>query len=73
MTYDWKKAGLSAACYCMGPRDGEPLCPCQMRLQGIFERDGQWIRPAQPEQVITPAVVRTPKPLAWASGLHEKD
>ncbi len=54
MTDGVKRAELPSACYCMGPQGGEPLCPCQMRAQGIFERDGQWIRPAQPEQVVGP-------------------
>jgi hypothetical protein len=33
------------ACGCTGPRPGEPLCPCAMREQGIFVRDGRYIRP----------------------------
>jgi hypothetical protein len=32
-------------CGCVGPQNGEPLCPCQMR--GIIVRDGRYIRPEQ--------------------------
>ncbi len=31
------------ACNCVGPRNGQPLCPCQMR--GVFQRNGRWIMP----------------------------
>jgi hypothetical protein len=27
---------LMAACYCMGPQNGEPLCPCRMRAFPSF-------------------------------------
>ncbi len=30
-------------CGCIGPQNGEPLCPCRMR--GVFQRDGRWIMP----------------------------
>ena len=36
-------------CACLGPQNGQPLCPCQMR--GLIKRDGYWVRP---EQVIGP-------------------
>lgn len=36
-------SGQARACNCIGPQNGEPLCPCQMR--GIIQRDGKWIRP----------------------------
>lgn len=39
------------ACACIGPQDGEPVCPCQMR--GIVVRDGRYIRP---EQDLGPAI-----------------
>lgn len=35
----------TAACNCIGPQNGQPLCPCQMR--GLVEVDGQWVRPSQ--------------------------
>lgn len=31
-----------SACNCIGPRNGEPLCPCMMR--GAVQRDGRWVR-----------------------------
>lgn len=31
------------SCNCIGPQNGEPLCPCQMR--GLVQRDGRWVRP----------------------------
>jgi len=34
-----------SACNCIGPQNGQPLCPCQMR--GLVEIDGQWVRPSQ--------------------------
>lgn len=37
-----KQASASArACACIGPQNGEPLCPCQMR--GVTIRDGRYI------------------------------
>ena len=30
------------ACNCIGPQNGEPLCPCQMR--SVFIEDGRWVR-----------------------------
>lgn len=50
-------AGLSqvSACFCMGPQNGQPLCPCAMK--NVFIRDGRYIRrevdlgPAPPEAI----------------------
>ncbi len=33
------------SCACVGPKNGEPLCPCMMR--GVRQRNGRWIRPEQ--------------------------
>jgi hypothetical protein len=30
------------ACNCIGPQNGEPLCPCQMR--GVTIKDGRYQR-----------------------------
>lgn len=30
------------ACNCIGPRNGQPRCPCQM--SGVVERDGRWVQ-----------------------------
>lgn len=35
----------SQACCCIGPQNGEPLCPCMMRSRGIYREDGHWIQP----------------------------
>lgn len=32
-------------CGCVGPQNGEPLCPCMMR--GVRQRNGRWIRPEE--------------------------
>lgn len=29
-------------CNCIGPQNGQPRCPCQMR--GIEKRNGRWIQ-----------------------------
>lgn len=31
------------ACACIGPQNGQPLCPCAMR--GVIVRDGRYIVP----------------------------
>ena len=36
-------AGDYWACNCVGPQNGEPRCPCQMR--NIIIRDGRYIEP----------------------------
>lgn len=30
-------------CYCVGPQNGEPRCPCRMR--DVVVRDGRYIEP----------------------------
>jgi hypothetical protein len=43
------------SCNCVGPRNGEPRCPCQMR--NVIERDGRWVVPEQdlgPVRRLTP-------------------
>lgn len=34
---------LARPCFCVGPQNGEPLCPC--RMAGIKIRDGRYIQP----------------------------
>lgn len=34
-----------SACNCIGPQNGQPLCPCRMRYVEI--RDGRYFLPAQ--------------------------
>jgi len=45
---------MSYTCFCIGPQDGEPLCPCRMRTSSIFKRKGRWIRPEQDIGPVTP-------------------
>lgn len=40
------------ACFCVGPQDGNPVCPCRMR--GLRQKDGRWI------EVIDHGPVRPP-------------
>lgn len=46
-TYSPKKGDWyeSFSCNCIGPRNGEPRCRCQMR--NVIERDGRWVVPEQ--------------------------
>ena len=41
-------------CFCVGPKNGAPLCPCEMKH--IIVKDGRWVRP---EQDLGPAVKST--------------
>ena len=34
-----------SSCLCVGPQNGEPLCPCRMR--GLVKRNGRWIKPEE--------------------------
>lgn len=33
------------SCNCIGPQNGQPYCPCQMKAKNVFERNGRWIEP----------------------------
>lgn len=35
----------NSSCYCIGPQNGEPLCPCRMRELKIEKRNGRWVEP----------------------------
>lgn len=37
--------GETQVCNCIGPQNGEPLCPCMMRARKVYEKDGRWIEP----------------------------
>lgn len=43
------------SCNCVGPRPGEPVCPCKM--VNVIERNGRWVRKEQDLGPVTP--VRT--------------
>jgi hypothetical protein len=46
--FELKGATEAQACHCIGPQNGCPVCPCEARKRGIFQRDGRWIEPARP-------------------------
>jgi hypothetical protein len=33
------------ACFCVGPQNGEPYCPCRMRELRVYKKDGRWVEP----------------------------
>jgi len=35
-------AGKGSPCFCVGPQNGEPLCPCAMK--SVIIRDGRYVR-----------------------------
>jgi hypothetical protein len=44
-------------CNCIGPQNGQPLCPCMMR--GVTQIDGRYIKtqdlgPVVPEPIVRP-------------------
>ena len=38
-------AVLMHPCNCIGPQDGQPLCPCRMR--GVIVKNGRYVIPEQ--------------------------
>jgi len=43
MSYIIPDKGPYKECFCTGPKNGQPKCPCEMR--GLIQRDGRWIEP----------------------------
>ena len=46
LRYEWLEKNppvTVSACACVGPQNGQPLCPCAMR--GVIVRDGRYIVP----------------------------
>jgi hypothetical protein len=37
----WSGRGASHACNCIGPQNGNPVCPCRMR--GLKQVEGRWV------------------------------
>lgn len=33
----------TGACFCVGPQNGQPLCPCRMR--GVKIKNGRYVQP----------------------------
>lgn len=54
-----------SACNCIGPQNGQPLCPCMMR--GVQERDGRYYRPEQDLGPVSPYTLGkiTPAVAGW--------
>lgn len=49
---------VSKMCGCIGPQNGEPLCPC--RMTNVRQVDGRWVEtidhgPVRPPLASTPA------------------
>jgi hypothetical protein len=36
------RGDIGHACNCIGPQNGQPCCPCQMR--GVQVKDGRYVR-----------------------------
>jgi hypothetical protein len=34
--------GEGRLCNCIGPQNGQPRCPCQMK--NVIKRDGRWVQ-----------------------------
>lgn len=32
-------------CFCIGPQNGEPFCPCEMISKKVFNHNGRWKQP----------------------------
>jgi hypothetical protein len=50
---------MSSSCGCIGPQNGEPYCPCQMR--GPRQADGRWVKdmgPVDPHRIALPKINR---------------
>lgn len=39
--YGWQGKTESLSCNCIGPQNGNPVCPCRMR--GLKQIDGRWV------------------------------
>lgn len=53
------------SCNCIGPQNGQPLCPCMMR--GVTQVDGRYIKtqdlgPVAPAPIIQPTCPGCSKP-----------
>lgn len=47
------------SCFCRGPQNGEPLCPCEM--VGVTIKNGRYVRPARdlgPVAKVPPSTLR---------------
>ena len=61
-SFDYKKFVASHAtshtspreCFCVGKKNGEPYCRCEMQIRGVYQRDGQWVEPPRNEIIHGP-------------------
>lgn len=51
-------SGEMHSCGCVGPQNGQPLCPCMMR--GIQQRDGRWVEPERDLGPVKPELGKLP-------------
>jgi len=58
------------ACGCMGPRDGEPVCPCEMRYVRVV--DGHYIKVTDLGKVGDPAFSSSTKVDVIITGYNDK-
>jgi len=57
------------SCSCIGPQNGQPYCPCQMRAFGVYERGGRWVQPERDPCLASPfwwaSGGRSVRPMGW--------
>lgn len=49
--YIQMKMQVPFPCYCVGKKNGEPYCKCEMESRGVYQRNGMWIEPPKGEIV----------------------
>lgn len=49
-----KAESKTTECFCVGPKNGEPFCRCDMLRRGVYQRDGQWVEPPKGEVIHGP-------------------
>lgn len=42
-------------CFCIGPQNGEPFCPCEMRRRRIRVVNGRWVEPEHDHGIVRTA------------------
>ncbi len=62
------EAEAMSGCYCVGPQNGEPLCPCRMRAVLMIE--GRYVE-LMDYGPIPPLPVRPPRPMV-AGDIYRK-
>lgn len=44
-------------CGCIGPQNGEPYCPCMMRANRVYQKDGRWVEPEKDLGPVIPSLL----------------